>query len=365
MQKIFKIEIKQNYKLVYSLISTENQEIIQQEEVTPCILFNKNTIELFQESDNSIHFLQKWAENPENYNMYGIEFQKKSYELLPEVLFAIVINEIKKKVERDHIIEQTEIYLPSDNSKLMQRIKIALQGINLNGIELDNDEEITYDYSQQGEYLHDILEKKETVEGYQMMLKRALKIQPNAQKELESIDIDKENMFNEDEFTKEVAKKYNTKERSQMKLCKIDNYCLFIASRYLESLDDHINLVRVCKRMEKNMEKFHYNPTSLNKETVHFFPNVQTFHVYEEGDEYLEGGRIIAYCDWCKRGWYESEKIKEEFEGKNIEFKRIVWTRNDTKITFDEQNPNNSDDSDDSDYEEDESLDDDYEEDDV
>ena len=97
MQKIFKIEIKQNYNLVYSLISRENQEIIQQEEVTPCILFNKNTIELFQESDNSIHFLQKWAENPENFNTYGIEFQNKSYELLPEVLFAIVINEIKKK----------------------------------------------------------------------------------------------------------------------------------------------------------------------------------------------------------------------------------------------------------------------------
>ena len=80
-----------------------------------------------------------------------------------------------------------------------------------------------------------------------MMLKRALKIQPNAQKELESIDIDKENMFNEDEFTKEVAKKFNTKERSQMKLCKLDNYCLFIASRYFDTIEDHINLLLVYK----------------------------------------------------------------------------------------------------------------------
>ena len=294
MKIICKINISEEYKLIYSLISQENQEIIQQEEVTPCILFNKNTIELFQESTKTIHFVDSWIEKPEEYSTYSLEFQNKSYELLPEVLFGIIINEIKKKVERDHIIEQTEIQLPSDNSKLMQRIKIALQAINLNGIELDNDKEITYDYSQQGEYLHDILEKKETVEGYQMMLKRAFKIQLNAQKELESIDIDKENMFNEDEFTKEVAKKFNTKERSQMKLCKIDNYCLFIASRYLESLDDHINLIKTCKRMRGNLEKFHYNPISLNIKTFEYFPNVETFHVYEEGDKYLKGRSFLT-----------------------------------------------------------------------
>ena len=69
-------------------------------------------------------------------------------------------------------------------------------------------------------------------------------------------------------------------------------------------------------------------------------PNVESFHVYEEGDEYLEGGRIIAYCDWCKRGWYENEKIKEENKGKKIEFKRLVWTQEDSLQEKKKQNPN-------------------------
>ena len=150
MKIIFKIEITREYKLIYSLISKENQEIIQQEEVTPCILFKKNTIELFQESDKAIHFMQPWLDNPDNFNTYGIEFQNKSYELLPEVVFAIIINEMKKKVEKEYIIEQTEIQLPSDNSKALQRIKISLDSLGLRGI-LFND--FTFDYTHQGEFL--------------------------------------------------------------------------------------------------------------------------------------------------------------------------------------------------------------------
>ena len=126
MKIIFKINITEEYKLMYSLISQENQEIIQQEEIIPCILFNRNTIQLFQESSKTIHFIQKWIENPENFNTYSIEFQNKSYNLLPEVLFSIVVNEIKKKVEKDYIITQTEIYLPSDNSEALQRIKNSI-----------------------------------------------------------------------------------------------------------------------------------------------------------------------------------------------------------------------------------------------
>ena len=59
MEVKFKMEISKEFKLQCSLVKTgEHQEIIQQEEVIPCILFNKNTIELFQESDNTIHFTQ-------------------------------------------------------------------------------------------------------------------------------------------------------------------------------------------------------------------------------------------------------------------------------------------------------------------
>ena len=175
MNIIFNIEISKEYKLIYSLISKENQEILQQEEVIPCITFNKNTIDLFQESDNAIHFLQTWFEHPDDYLTYSVQFQNKLYNLLPEVLFGIVVNEIKKKVEREYIIEKTEIYLPSDNPKALHRIKISLQAINLNGIILSN-EAISYDYENQGDFLEEILEKKEIIESFKHMINRDIKL---------------------------------------------------------------------------------------------------------------------------------------------------------------------------------------------
>ena len=122
-------------------------------------------------------------------------------------------------------------------------------------IELKDDEEISYDYTNQGEILQELLEKKQITDEYKVMINRAIKINPNTKKELELIDLNKENMFNEDEFTRELSKKFNTKERTKMKMCKLDNYCLFIASRYLETVEDHINLVKTCKRMERNMDR--------------------------------------------------------------------------------------------------------------
>ena len=81
------------------------------------------------------------------------------------------------------------------------------------------------------------------------------------------------------------------------------------------------------------MEKFHYNPISLDQRTISFFPNIQTFHCYNEEDEYLINDKIIKYVDWKRRGWYESLNMlnNHRINGKNIEFKRIVFTREDLK----------------------------------
>ena len=78
---------------------------------------------------------------------------------------------------------------------------------------------------------------------------------------------------NEETFYEEMTKKFSTKERSQMKLYSLDNYCLFIASRYFETIDDHINFSMTCKRLCYNMEKFHYNPISLSQDELHYLLN--------------------------------------------------------------------------------------------
>ena len=98
MNAILKIKITDNFKLLYSIISKANQEIIHQEEIIPCILFKSNSIEIGVEDEQTIHFMQKWIEEPDDYKTYSIEFIKNSYDLLPEVLFSIVVNEIRKKV---------------------------------------------------------------------------------------------------------------------------------------------------------------------------------------------------------------------------------------------------------------------------
>ena len=78
-------------------------------------------------------------------------------------------------------------------------------------------------------------------------------------------------------------------------LSTMDYYTMFITSRFFESIDDHINLIQTTRRFQRNMEKFHYNPVSLNTITREFFPYLQTLFIYSEDDElFEEDKRIIA-----------------------------------------------------------------------
>ena len=173
--------------------------------------------------------------------------------------------------------------------KLFLRIKIALQSIGLNGIAVaDND--IKYDYSEQGNILEDILEKKESLSKRERMVERANQIAK--EHKMEEIKISKSSLSSEEEFQKALTK-YSIQVRSKLKLFDLDNYCIFIASRYLDSIDDHKNLSMVCKRLRYNTNKFHYNPVSVDEETVKLFPNTETLNTYDNSDKYLTGGKII------------------------------------------------------------------------
>ena len=108
------IKINSEYKLNCSIVDKEGNERIIQDDINPCLIFNLNTID----------FIKQWIEKPEEFKTYTVEYQNKSYELLPEVLFAIIIYDYKKKIEKEYIIENTEIQIPNNNSKIMGRIKI-------------------------------------------------------------------------------------------------------------------------------------------------------------------------------------------------------------------------------------------------
>ena len=245
----FKIKITEEYNLNISIINQQEIELFI-EDVIPCISFNENTIKICEEYKQAIHFIQKWFENPEEYVTYPILFQNKNFDLLPEVLFAIIINDFKKKIEKEYIIENTEIELPTDNSTILQRIKISLQAINLKGIEITENEEISYDYSLQGEMLQELLVKKQIIDEYNKMLNNAKVIYPEANDKLENIQ---SKIYSEETFYQAMISHFTTQERSKMKLCKLDNYCLFISSRYFESVNDHINFIQVTKKLKLNL----------------------------------------------------------------------------------------------------------------
>ena len=326
MQNTLNIQITSTYQLQCSILN-EQETIIKlsddhQNFYSPTISFSGNKITICPTSQNdSIEFLKEWIENPDEFKIYEIEFLNKQYHLIPEVLFAIIINEFKMKIEKHTIIDETIVMIPSRDCHISERIKTSLEAIGLKNIYVNP---LTYDYTEQGEQLMELLENKQKIENLQR------KFDNN-----EKIEIDYQDMLSSQFLKQNVAIKYTFEERNKLKLTTLDNYCVFIASRYLDTLEDHINLVKVSKRFRNNMEKFHYNPISVTYETIHWFPNTETLHLYKENDEYLKINRIISYVNWFRRiEYHEIDKVREENKGKNFEFKRIVWSKNDTQKFF-------------------------------
>ncbi|ELP84016.1 hypothetical protein EIN_346330 [Entamoeba invadens IP1] len=110
-----------------------------------------------------------------------------------------------------------------------------------------------------------------------------------------------------------------------------------IVSEYLKTINDFINLEFVCKKFGGNMEKFHFNPIPLNSKTIKYFPNVETFYLWNEGDE-----KFWKKLKLNKRKRKDKKKFIEsivwfnvDFEtvdinkNRNIEFKNVTYTQND------------------------------------
>ena len=338
MKTILKIQITQNYTIHCSYQNEQNIQTnihlnpeLPQEEYIPCISFNNNTISVCKEEEpNNIQFIQQWIEEPENNTTYQVQFYNKTYHFIPEVLFAFIIERFKKQIEHQFIIEETLVKIPTRDFLFVERIKTSLESIDLKNIEIEKEEKIDFDYENQGEEMFELMKLNQTIETYKRMFERAKEINPSAKEKLEEIDFNQFDHIVEESIEEEIKKRFTTKERTQMKLCKLDNYCLFIASRFFESLDDHINFIQVSKRMNGNIDKFHYNPISLNNNSLKLFTNIETLHIYKENDDFLEGGRISHYVNWPRISYRKYRKTVQKNEGKKIEFKNIVFTRKDT-----------------------------------
>ena len=173
------ITITEEYKLQVKVIDEQDKDHLiklnhqQQEEYLPMtISFNMNEIIVCQERDDSIQFMKEWIEKPNEYKEYSITYQNNQYTVISELLFALIINEFKKKIAKEFIIDETIVHVPSNDNRLINRIRISLESIGLKEVTINPIDNYS-SYSQQGEYLQEILEKQREYEKYKRLLERS------------------------------------------------------------------------------------------------------------------------------------------------------------------------------------------------
>ena len=329
----FQIEITSDYLLQCSLIDSKgNKQVIEIQEnikhYPVSIEFNQNEIQVCQQNhtSNNIYFMKEWLENPNYFKFYEIHFQGKKQFVIAEVLFALIIDVFKTAVEKNYILYNTHIVIPTDNALFIDRIQISLESIDLKGIIL-KDDIVGFDYQNQGLILHEILTKRNKYDKFKRKINKARTIISEEKKHL--LDYDENQPF-DDELITIISSRFTTKERVKLGLYSSDNYCVFIASRFFESIDDFINLEIGCKQYNGNLSKFFYNPISLKPHLLKFFPNIQTLHLYNRDDEYLENSNIQRYVNWYEYIPYS------KLQNKNIEYKHVVYTSNCHRILYSE-----------------------------
>ena len=294
----FKIIISNEYELQCFVITPENEQIQiklnredeENNDFQPItIRFDMNEIIIGEDNYEPIEFMRNWIERSEDYDEYEIQFRNKEYHLIPEVLFALIINEYKKVVEKDFIIDQTVFDIQIlTNEMFINRLKISLESIGLNGFMYNIPEFI---YTEQAELLFEIIDEYNQFQKYKRILKRAQQLM-SSKKKKHLLEINNNEIFTEESF-ENIIKQFSFQERNQLKLCELDNYCIFISSQYFTTLQDHINLIQTCKRLELNMTKYHYNPISLSNKSRQYFPNIQTLYLFSYHDCLFENDQQI------------------------------------------------------------------------
>ena len=120
-----------------------------------------------------MNFAEDFFTKPRDFKTYDIELYEKEYPVIAEVLFSLIINEFIEQIEKEFIIKNTIIQLPSDSYQLINRIQISLESIGLDNITVNP---IVFEYKDQGDILEELLEKKEEKKKRVRMIKKANEI---------------------------------------------------------------------------------------------------------------------------------------------------------------------------------------------
>ena len=111
----------------------------------------------------------------------------------------------------------------------------------------------------------------------------------------------------------------------------LDSNCIHIASQYFESFFDFFNLEFVCKKFRGNLEQFKFNPISVSDETIKYFPNMESLHVYTMKDPYIHTKTFEKYIYWRRVTYSQSLEFQMN---PSIIFKKIFFTKEDREIYY-------------------------------
>ena len=108
---------------------------------------------------------------------------------------------------------------------------------------------------------------------------------------------------------------------------KLGSYQLMITSKYFDNINDFKNLEYATKKAKGNMEKFHFNPLSLTKETRKYFTSLETLHIYKRGDEEFRDEKFykrilhydIDYEEYLRKKQEDDEYLNVILDKKSTE----------------------------------------------
>ena len=157
-------------------------------------------------------------------------------------------------------------------------------------------------YEEQEELLIEIVENQNKYFYFKQQLERTKEVlrslPRNSIREKDYLlEMNPNESYTEDKM-KEISMHFTTKEKEKMKLYKLDNYCVMIAAKYFESIDDFMNLELGCKRYRGTIDKFHYNPIPITPSIIPIFTHLRTLNLYSPNDEMIQSESIIAYEIW-------------------------------------------------------------------
>ena len=150
--------------------------------------------------------------------------------------------------------------------------------------------------------------KKQIQQGFPLIKEWMIK-QPQYIKETEEFkellrvvdEIYKEEDYSKDSYEdiryilKPFLNSLSLKIKRIFNISTLDNYAIFIASRWFDTIDDYINLELSTSKFTGNMTKFFYNPIPLTMKTREFFDHLQTLYIYSIDDErFYNDERIIV-----------------------------------------------------------------------